>query len=269
MSRHVALVGAFLSLLSCTGTTGYKLVSFYAAAQGPPDAQPGYTFTNDRGYQVSLSRAVIHIGAMYLDESVPTSGAAEGTCTLPGTYVGEVLGGRDVDMLYPGIQPFPVAGDGSTIPAAVGQVWLSGPDVTASGQTAPQSILPDVLDIAGTATKNGTTIQFAGAISIEPGNGTPNRVLPGSNPICEQRIVGKIVVHITLSQSGTLILHLDPKVLFTNVDFSGLPHASSDSKLYAFFKNGDSNADQPTRNLYSNLRASGDVYRFEWQPAQK
>lgn len=263
------LAAPLFSLLWCTGTTGYKLVTFYVAARGPADAGPGYTFTNDRGYQIALSRAVIHIGAMYLDESVPTSGTAEGTCTLPGTYVGEVLGGRDIDMLNPGIQPFPVTGEGSTIPAAVGQVWLSGPDVTASGQTAPQSILPDVLDIAGTATKDGTSIPFAGAISIEPGRGMPNRVLPGSNPICEPRIVGKIIVHITLSQGGTLILHLDPKVLFTNVDFSTLPKISSDPPVFAFSDKGNSDSDQPSRNLYANLRASGDVYRFEWQPAQK
>lgn len=264
--RRIALVGSLSLLLSCTGTTGYKLVSFYAAAQGPADAQPGYTFTNDIGYQISLGRAVIHIGAMYLDESVPTAGSAEGTCTLPGTYVGEVRGGRDVDMLDPRLQPFPVAGDGSTIPAAVGQVWLSGPDITATGQTALQSILPDVLDIAGTATKGGTTIPFAGAISIEKGPAVPNSALPGSNPICEQRIVRKIVVHITLSQSGTLILHLDPKVLFTNVDFAQIK-ASGDPPSFTFSDQGNSDPDQPSRNLYANLRASGDVYRFEWQPA--
>jgi hypothetical protein len=263
--------------LSCTGTTGYQLVSFYAAGQGADDAQPGqpYTFRGDFSngrFEVSLTRAVIHVGGMYLDESLPTSGAAESTCTLPGTYVGEVRGGRDVDMLDPRLQPFPVTGDGSTLPAAVGQVWLSGPDVNStSPQTAPDSILPDVLEIAGTATDttDGSAIPFAGAISIKPSTAPPNSALPGSNPICVQRIVSQIRVNVTLSQSGTLILHLDPKPLFVNVDFSYLKMAkpiSTDPLLYAFSDQGI-NGDQASVNLYQNLRASGPVYRFQWQPA--
>jgi hypothetical protein len=269
--RGLALSLVALPLVSCTGTTGYQLVSFYAVAKGADDAQLGQPYVFASGsFQVSLTRAVLHVGAVYLDQSLPTAGSAEGTCTLPGTYVGQVRGGLDVDMLDPRPQPFPVYGDGSTIPAAVGQVWLSGPDVTSTGQqTAPQSVLPDVLEIAGTAAKDGTTIAFAGAISIEStgSSTTASSALPGSNPICEQRIVSKILVDITLAQSGTLILHLDPKALFTNVDFSALPPVSSDPPSFAFTNKGSSDSDQPSRNLYANLRASGPVYRFEWQPA--
>ncbi|HWW85863.1 MAG TPA: hypothetical protein VNZ26_19835 [Vicinamibacterales bacterium] len=277
---RVEILLAVPLLLSCTGTTGYQLVSFYAVGEGAADAQPGqpYTFTSDR-FRISLTKAVLHVGAMYLDESLPTSGAAQSTCTLPGTYVGEVRAGRDIDMLDPSPQPFPILdglgspADGSTIPALVGQVWLSGPDVNSTAeQTAPHSILPAVLLVEGTATNttDSTTYPFAGSISIQPGNAGSNKALPGTNAICEQRIVSQVRVDVTLSQGGTLILHLDPKPLFTKVDFAGFSAPfSKDPLLYAFQDKGTSDTDQPSVKLYENLRASGPVYRFQWQPASR
>jgi hypothetical protein len=259
-ASRLILVAAALPALSCTGTTGYQLVVFNAVAEGPADAQAGYTFSNELGFQVTLTKAVMHVGALYLDQSVPTAGSAEGTCTLPGTYVGEVRDGRDVDMLDPTPQAFPAQGDGSTIPAAVGQVWLSGPDVNSMSSQA------DALDIEGTVARlDGTSFPFFGAISIDTSSFPPpqSAALPGTSPICEQRIVREILVDITLSQGGTLILHLDPKALFSNVDFSGVK-PSGDPPSYQFSMPP---MDQPSRNLLNNLQASGSVYRFEWRPA--
>jgi hypothetical protein len=258
--RAPAFLVALSACLSCTGTTGYDLVSFYAVARGPADAHPGYTFTSDKGFQVSLTKAVMHVGAMYLDQSVPTSGSAEQACTLPGTYVGEVRAGRDVDMLSPAEQLFPITGDGSTIPAAVGQVWLSGPNVFDANDATV------VLSIAGTATSpaDGKAYPFSGDITIDESRSTSpvGTALPGANPICAQRIVTPIRLDVTLSQSGTLVLDLDPKALFTNVDFSALKQFSTDPAAFGF-TNDDSN--QPSVNLYANLRAAGAVYRFEWR----
>jgi hypothetical protein len=277
MMRSAGLLALAPLLASCTGTTGYDLVSFYAAGRGPADAQPGqpYTFVSGR-FQISLTKAVMHVGAMYLDQSLPTSGAAESTCTLPGTYVGEVRAGRDIDMLDPSAQFFPALrgenpGDGSTIPAAVGQVWLSGADVNSTtAQTAPQSILPSVLVLEGTAvdTTDASAFPFAGSISIQPSGAPLDKAFPGANPICQQRIVSQIRVDITLSQSGTLILNLDPTPLFTNVDFTEFASPiSTDPLLYGFQDHGMNDTDQPSIALYANLRASGPVYRFEWKQA--
>jgi hypothetical protein len=247
--------------LACNGTTGDKLVSFYAAAKGPADAQAGqpYTFVSDKGFTVTLTRAVMHVGAVYLDQSAPTAGQQQEPCTLPGTYVGEVRGGRDVDMLSPDAQLFPVAGDGSTIPSAIGQVWLTGGDVFAKSDSTV------VLSIDGTATGGGATIPFSADLTIDEGRSpaATGSALPGENPLCEQRIVTPIPAPMTLSQGGTLVLHLDPKALFTNVDFSQLPQISSDPPAYGF-TNDDTN--QPSVNLYANLRAAGGVYAFEWTP---
>jgi hypothetical protein len=264
-SRAVAPLFLLLPALSCTGTTGYELVSFYAVAEGPADAQPGYTFTSDRGFQVSLDAAVMHVGAMYLDTSLPTSGAAEGKCTLPGTYVGEVrpAQGLDVDMLSRQEQLFPITGLGSTIPAAVGQVWLSGPDVYDENDETV------VLSIAGTATapNGGKSYPFSGDITIDKNRtvASVGSALPGANPICEKRIVTPIVVDFTIAQGGTLILHLDPKALVANVDFSALAQFSNDPPSFGFTSD-DSN--QASTNLFANLRSAGAVYRFEWRPAK-
>jgi hypothetical protein len=255
---------------SCNGTTGYDLVDFYAAAAGPTSAVSGqpYAFTNDHGFAVTLDRAVIHIGAIYLDESVPTSGQQQEPCVLPGTYVGEVRGGGDFDMLSPSPQLFPVAGDGSTIPAATAEVWLSHGDVFASADPLP------VLTLDGVATKGGSApIHFQAGITID-GNRSPapsNTALPGENPICLERIVTPILVDITLAQAGTLVLDLDPSSLFVNVDFSAFLSCPScqvtadDGSITYLFTNDTTN--QPSINLYKNLTAAGPVYRFEWQPS--
>jgi hypothetical protein len=257
---------------SCNGTTGYDLVDFYAAAAGPPDAVAGqpYAFTNDHGFAVTLARAVLHVGAIYLDQSVPTSGQQQEPCVLPGTYVGEVRGGGDFDMLSPSPQLFPVAGDGSTIPATTAEVWLTHGDVFASADPLP------VLTLDGVATKVGSApIHFQAGITIDS-NRSPapsNTALPGENPICLERIVTPILVDITLAQAGTLILDLDPRLLFVNVDFSAFLSCAScqitadDGSITYLFTNDTTN--QPSINLYKNLTAAGPVYRFEWQPSAR
>ncbi len=90
------LVAASLGGAACVGTTGSDLVTFDAAAAGPADATPGqgYAFTSGRGYQVVLTRARLHVGAVYLDKTCPTAGAQETGCILPGnTYVAQVTVG--------------------------------------------------------------------------------------------------------------------------------------------------------------------------------
>ena len=46
-----------------------------------------------------------------------------------------------------------------------------------------------------------------------------NPALPGSNPICEQRIVTPIAVDFTPTDGGVLTLRVDPRGMFNAVDF--------------------------------------------------
>jgi hypothetical protein len=257
--KRALFAGAALCLVaSCLGRTEYNLVTFYAAGAGPGDAVAGqpYPFTSDLGWHVVLTKAKLHVGAIYLDQSVPSSGAGPAPCTLPGTYVGEVRQGGDIDMLDPAPQGFPTYGEGSTIEARVGQVWLTGGDVNANQDPTV------VLSVAGTADKGGMTFPFTGDLTISQNRtvSSGSSATPGADPICVQRIVTPILADVTLSQSGTLVLRLDPKELFLNVDFSALPMFSNG---YGFT---DDSSNQPSVNLYQNLRSAGGAYRFEWQP---
>ena len=257
---RVVLALAFLVACACTGTTGFELVHFNAAAVGPADGKLGYEFVNDRGFHIALRTAKIHIGAVYLDQSLPTSGSAETACTLPGTYTAEVRQGLDADMLSPIAQPFPGRAEGTTLPAHVAEVWLTGGDVNAAEDPTV------ILAVSGSADKDGLSYPFSGNISIgrHRFSGAVASALPGANPICKQRIVSPIVTSITTDrEGGLLLLHLDPKPLFTNVDFSALHKFSDDPPAFGF---SDSSDDQPSLNLYENLRSVGSVYRFEWIP---
>ncbi len=271
MKRLVRLLPAALLGLACNGTTGYELVTFYAAASGASDAVQGqpYSFDTAQGAHVTLTQATLHVGALYLTQSVPQSGGGPSPCTLPGTYngafVGEVRGGGDVDLLNPSVQQLAVTGDGSTIPAATGQVWLTHDDVNASSDPLP------VLSLQGTVDYGKGAIPFAAGITIDQ-NRLPNATtststdgLPGSVQICTLRIVSGIPVALTLAQSGTLVLHVEPKALFNDVDFSDLPPCQVGSTSGLCFTNDDTN--KSSRNVFTNLTTNGAVYAFEWLPA--
>ncbi len=243
-------------VLSCSGTTGYQLVTFDAAGRGAADAVKGepYSFESG-GHRVTLTKASLHVGAMYLVQSCPTSGAGAQPCTLPATYVGEVRGGGDVDLLDPSLQQIHVVGDGTTLPACTGQVWLMHGDVNAASDPVPVLTIEGTLDGART---------FSGAITIDQSRqpAPSTSALPGENPICQLRIVTPIAARVTLGQGGTLVLALDPKALFVNADLAQLP-APEGCPTDLCFTNDASN--QPSINLFQNLTSAGGLYRFEWQ----
>lgn len=265
---------AFVLLSSaCVGTTGGDVIDFQAAAAGPADAQAGkpLDFTTDRGWHVVLTKATLHIGALYLNQSRPVSGAQATTCILPGTYVAQVTSGLDVDLLSPAPQRFPTLGHGTTLDALVAQVWLAGGgddhDLDNLADTTP------ILVIEGTADLAGVAMPFAGRITIASNRQAQGGALAGSNTICRQRIVSPIPTHVLIQHSGGLLLRVDPRQLFVNVDFAQLGKLSSgfgfsdepsqiDPKSPAYYS-------QPSANLYSNLHSAGTitpVYSFAWDP---
>jgi hypothetical protein len=238
-------------LAGCVGTTGGDLVTFAAVAAGPSDAVEGQplSFTNGRGWNVSLTSASLRVGAVYLNQSAPVSGAQNTSCILPGTYVAQVTTGIDVDLLSPSQQAFPRPGSGVTIPAVAGQVWLTGGDIDTVADATP------ILHVAGTADQNGATLPFEGTLTI--GSNRVAQGASGGNPICKQRIVSPIPTAVEPRSAGKLVLQIDPRLFFVNVDFT--PIASG---IYVI---PDDSSDQPGRNLYQNLHSSAP-YHFEWTP---
>jgi hypothetical protein len=241
----------------CVETTGGDMVTFHAAAAGPADATTPLAFQAGGGYAVSLRRARLHVGAMYLNESAPISVSQETSCLLPGLYVAEVTASVDVDLLSPTPVAFPELGRGNSHTAISGEVWLSGGDVNASDDNTV------ILNIAGTASKDGLAWPFDGALTIGSNRAivVKDPALPGSNPICKQRIVSPIPTDVTLSNGGTLTLRIDPRGMFSNVDFSQLDQVQASPPLFRF---ADETDGQPNVNLYKGLRSRLGVYTFEW-----
>ncbi len=263
MNKLLAIASVLLplSLAACVGTTGGDLVSFDAAAAGPADATAGqpYTFQTSRGYSVTLTRAKLHVGALYLNRSRPSSVASDTSCQLPGIYVAEVTTGMDIDVLSPALQPFPEKGFATTEHASTAEVWLfGGSDVNEPNDGTL------ILDVAGTGEKDGQTYPFEGAVTIGQNRviPAPSPATPGANPICKQRIVSPIAVDLTVTEGASLVLRIDPRGIFTNVELADLEKVTDAPPLYRF---RDDDGDAPSRALYSGLRSSGRTYAVTWE----
>jgi hypothetical protein len=246
-----------LALCAC-GSTGGALVTFHGAAAGPADAVSGQSlvFSNALGYQVTLTRARLHIGALYVNRSVPLSGAQAQSCILNGIYSGQVTSPLDVDVLSPAPQPFPADGEGTADHSKTGEVWLFGTDVNATEDSTV------IAEIAGTAVQGTTSIPFSGKVTIGQNRAVPvaNPALPGANPLCKERIVTPIPVDLTLQQGGTLLVRVDPRDWLRNVDFAQLP-VDPASPVRTFL---DKSQGQPDIALFDGLTSYG-AYTFNWQ----
>jgi hypothetical protein len=277
--RRACLAAMLAAALSCNGTTGYDLVQFYAAGSGFSDAVKGqpYTFETRAGVRVTLTQASLHVGALYLTQSIPQAGGGPQPCALAQTYegafVGEVRGDGDIDLLDPSVQQIQVIGDGSTIPAATGQVWLTHDDSITQGNLNGSDDVP-ILTLQGSFGDGAGTHTFSAGITIDVTriSGTPNSGLPGEIQICQQRIVSGIPVDLTLAQGGTLVLRVDAPSLFVGVPFTDLPAAAGLAGAPASaclagvstdtcFTNDDTNLSSTI--LFTNLKTTGP-YRFAW-----
>jgi hypothetical protein len=255
MRRTILLA---LLTASCGGTTGSHLVTFQAKAGGPADAAGSLSFATAIGYQVTLTRARLLVGAVYLNQSVPVSGAAASGCVLPGIYVAEAFGPVNLDLLSPILQPFPAFGEGTETPASTAEVWLTSGDVNAPVDPTV------ILDVAGTATKSGTSYPFQGTVSISTNRAiaSTNPALPGANPICKQRIVTPILVDLTPTDGGVLTLRVDPRGMFQTVDFATLSLAPGSTTLLQI-PDTQSGAGA---SLFKGLLSNFGVFQFTWSP---
>lgn len=277
-----ALAVAVTLAAGCNGTTGSGLVAFRALAGGPEGVVAGapLTFTSGTQYDIALTEARYHIGAVYFNESVPTSGSPDRPCILPGVYVDEVFGacsatgdcGVDVDLLSPALVPFPTPGDGTLNQAVTAEVWLTGGDINATDDETP------ILQVAGTATKAGASWPFTGLVTIGTNHtiATTNPAMPGANPICRQRIVSPICganptpndscppLIGMLSDGGTLDMRIDPRPMFDSVDFSTLAPSGSTSNLAIPDASAGAGGE-----LFGGVRSNSNeisdaVYTFTW-----
>ncbi|MEO6598942.1 MAG: hypothetical protein ABIQ16_03655 [Polyangiaceae bacterium] len=253
------------TLQACAGTAGDHTVDFEAAASGPADAVSGQplVFEGARGWEITLESAHLHIGGVYLADSRPVSGVQAASCTLPGSYVAQVTQGRDVDLLSGEPQRFPGLGRGITVEALAGQLWLTSGDVN-DVNDPPQPTV--ILELSGSAQQRDEVRAFGARLTIASNRVTIGSEPAGADPICRQRIVSPIPTSIRIASQGALWLRVDPRRLFTNVDFGAL---SPDTAFGDHFSFRDDSNDQPSANLYDNLKTGkgGDLYTFSWVPS--
>lgn len=255
--KRIALV---LLLSACSGSTGSALVTFTALAGGPADISTGVTFVSGSGYDVTLARARLHLAAAYLNQTVPLSGAQESSCVQPAdsVYVGEAFGPLDLDLLSPALQPFALPGEGTETLAQTGEVWLTGGAIDALDDPTV------ILDVAGSATRAGRTWPFSAAVTIGANRAVPvqNPALPGSRPICRERIVTPIPVELTPTNGGTLTLRIDPRGMFNALDFAALDAPSPSEATYRVPDEQGGEGGQ----LFDGLRSNAGVYDFSFVP---
>jgi hypothetical protein len=239
----------FAVALAACGTTGGNFVSFDVVAQGAPGAGVADT---GLGWHVELSRATLHIGAVYLNLSMPISGSQETTCILPGVYTAQQLSPLDVDVLSTAAQPFPETGTGTDDEARTGEIWLTGGDVNADADSTV------IAQIAGTATRAAQVIRFTAEVTISSANrGIPaTPAQPSLHPICKQRIVSPIPVDLRPRDHGTLAVTIDASGWFANVDFTLVP---PDGVF------PDDNANLASQNLFTGLRAAAATFQLSFQ----
>jgi hypothetical protein len=263
----VLFLAALASLSGCGNTTGSGLVTFTAQAGGPSDITPGgpLQFETGSGFQISLTMAHFHLGAIYLNMSVPASGGPSEPCILPGQYVGQAMGscdpttnvcGVDLDLLDPTLVTFPLPGQGTADPAVEADVWLTGGDINAEDDSTP------ILQVAGTASKGMQSWPFTATVTIGQNRAVPvqNVSMPGAYPICHQRIASLIPINFTMQNGGTLVLRVDPRGMFNAVDFTTLTLMTGMNPPYVIpdQSGGAGGA------LYEGVLANSGVYDFTW-----
>jgi hypothetical protein len=241
---------------ACSGTTGGDVFSFRAVARGPAGVENGrFELDTGRGYHVTLERARLRLGALYLNRTVPTSVSADTTCTLPGGYVAEVTSGIVLDVLAGVPVDLPEPGLALAERALTGEVWLTGGDVNDPNDSEP------VIELGGTAELDGTTYPFEGALSIGQNRVVdPPSATPGAKPICKERIVAPIPVDLVPREGGRLLVEVAPGAMLEGVDFSTL--LPDPGGIYRF-DDDPSSATVASNALYQGLHAT-TAYHFDW-----
>src|SRR6478736_8338259 len=207
VSLWLSLLACSLLSPACVGTTGDQVVDFDAVASGPADATAGQPLSceGSRGWQVTLTHASLHVGALYLADAMPVSGAQATSCILPGSYVAQVVQGREIDLLSNAPQAFPVRGRGTTLEARAGQVWLTSDDVNLASVPTPPTV---ILNVQGSAERPGEVRPFEAKLTIASNRVDSSGEAAGGSPICKERIVSPIPTAIRVENAGALGLHV-------------------------------------------------------------
>ena len=268
---------AFASALvvaSCSERTGGERFEFLASAGG--QAQAAQSFVNQRGWSITLSRAELSVGPVYLNavaplrsdgvafwsRLVPPASAAGEDHLQSGRVLGEVLGRVTFDALSPVLVPFNVPGSATSEQVRTADVWLYPPP--GFGPEATKNI-PASLRVAGVALRGAERVAFRGELTIDD-TWLPE-ALPGSRAsrtVLSLRQVRGLPSTFLLRAGGRLELRVDARALFRGADFAALESSQRASDGTYVLSQAAGATDQVMTNLYQGLHATREVYAFSW-----
>ncbi|HTV17791.1 MAG TPA: hypothetical protein VMG12_03950, partial [Polyangiaceae bacterium] len=177
--RTKTALGALGALLvACGADTGGSRFAFEARAGGAVTATGApLEFTNAAGWTITLTRADVTLGPLYLNVQPPLRLAstswldwlvppafAQPAHLDAGRVVGEVLGQVRFSALSAELVPFSVLGRLAQEEVRTAEVWF----YPSPGSPAGANDIDNVaLDVAGEASRDGTTYAFAGQLVLD------------------------------------------------------------------------------------------------------
>jgi|GEM_PF-630529 len=277
-----ALRLAALALLlapACAGSTGNERLPFAASVGGVEAAAAGqpYTFTNDFGYQVTLTAAKATLGPVYLNTIRPLREARSPFSWLIGSawaadehlgtgrVVGQVLGQVTVDLLSPSLVRFAEPGVVTRDEVRTAEIFFYPPP-----GLPPETVkMPTAaVELEGTAEQAGESIHFRGRLTLDD-TWLP-RASPGDRdftPIQTIREVRGIPSTFTPEEGGRLEIRIDPAALVKSANFSQIsanPRAVDDPSVVLLVQDSSKGTDQVMKAIYNSLHASLGTYAVRW-----
>jgi hypothetical protein len=278
VSIVAAAVASGLSIgeIGC-GSTGSKRFVFDAHAGGiERDVSQPYTFANERGWTITLTKATVTVGPIYLNVVAPLRQSAMRFSLLPiarahdehlgeGRVVGEVLAQIAIDALSPSLAPFSTQGTMTQEHVRTADIWLWPPP-----GTAPEANDPGVAaaDLAGEAVRGEERIRFRGALVMDEtwkAGAKPGEL--SATPLAELRQIRGIPASFFPEDGGALEIRVDVRPLFRGADFSNIaanPTDADGTKRLVQSSSANVGTDQVMKNVYQGLRASSGTYAVRW-----
>lgn len=278
--------------VGCSGTTGSKRFAFEARAGGKEraDGDGPLTFTNETGWTITLTKADVTIGPLYLNvipslsddtqTSFPRERRGFGLGDLfvksawahgeghlgSGRIVGEVLAQLRFSALSSELASFPSLGSITQEEVRTAEVWLYPAPGTSSFEAT--KIDTAAFDVAGEASKGDAQVRFRGALVLDdawqPDAPAGSR---STTSITEIRKIRGIPTSFYPEEGGRLEVRFDVTRLFRGADFSNLASNPSDkdgAKVLVQSKTGKVTTDQVMTNIYQGFRQSTGTFSIRW-----
>lgn len=272
--RPSASAVAMFTLLACSADTGSQRLAFEAVAGGAASATGApLVFTNQTGWAITLTRADVTLGPVYLNVQPPLRlgnwldwlvppAFAQAAHLDEGRVAGEVLGQVTFSALSAELVPFSVTGTLAQEQVRTVEVWFYPRPGVAAETAAIDTV---ALDVAGEATRDGVSYPFAGQLVLDE-DWVADQVAGtrGTASITEVRQARGVAADFFPIEGGRLELRLDITRLFRGANFASLEDNPAAADGVRQLSQAPASRDQVMNNLYLGLREANGTYAVSW-----